>query len=184
MKKVFLDTEFTRVGMNTSLISVGMVSEENELFYVELEDYDKAQITGWLQENIMNLLTGDAVSSAVAARRIEEWLENIRGGRQIQLVSAGKLFDILLVSNLWAAVEEGSTLKTWRNRVPACIDHRWHLDLDTAFALNGLDPNMDRVEFSGMKADGARHNALFDAMVVKACWERLFTEESKKGLTL
>lgn len=175
MKKVFLDTEFTRAGLNTSLISVGMVSEDGETLYLQLNDYDRTQVTPWLKDNILCLLEGSAVSSAEASIIVAEWFEHVRRGQRIQLISAGKLFDVMLLFNLWAKVEEGSTLKTWRGRLPECIAHKHHLDLDTAFFLHGINPDIDRASFAGCMEEH-RHNALSDALVVKACWEKLFSE--------
>ena len=54
MTKVFFDTEFTRGGQNTSLISIGFVSENDEKLYIELNDFDKSQVDKWLKKNIMN----------------------------------------------------------------------------------------------------------------------------------
>lgn len=42
--KLFFDTEFTGLHKNTTLISIGIVSECGCKFYAELTDYDKTQI--------------------------------------------------------------------------------------------------------------------------------------------
>ena len=75
MKFVFFDTEFTRGGQNTTLISIGFVSASEETLYIELNDYDPLQVTPWLEENILNLLDGNAISSDEARQRIEVWFE-------------------------------------------------------------------------------------------------------------
>lgn len=36
MRKIFFDTEFTGLHQNTTLISIGLVSDEGERFYAEL----------------------------------------------------------------------------------------------------------------------------------------------------
>lgn len=38
--KIFFDTEFTGLHKDTTLVSIGMVSEDNRQFYAELTDYD------------------------------------------------------------------------------------------------------------------------------------------------
>lgn len=38
--KIFFDTEFTGLQQNTSLISIGLVTEDDRSFYAELVDYN------------------------------------------------------------------------------------------------------------------------------------------------
>lgn len=54
--KLFFDTEFTGLHKNTTLISIGVVTENDDLFYAELMDYDAMQINDWLKENVINNL--------------------------------------------------------------------------------------------------------------------------------
>jgi hypothetical protein len=44
-------------------------------------------------------------------------------------------------------------------------------DICTLFKIKGLDPDINREEFAGL--DGPKHNALHDALVIKACYEKL-----------
>lgn len=44
MARIFFDTEFTGLHKDTSLISIGLVSENGQKFYAEITDYDKSQI--------------------------------------------------------------------------------------------------------------------------------------------
>ncbi len=172
MKKVFFDTEFTKSGQNTTLISIGFVTEDGEELYVELNDYDQRQVTPWLKENIISLLEGKGVSSDEAAAKIRHWLDNVSNGKKIQLISAGKDIDNVLLFNLWGKVESGSTLKSWHDKLPAVIDHRHHMDLDTVFSLYGIDPSIDRREFSNA-VDTVRHKAIDDARVIRDCWKKM-----------
>ena len=48
--KIFFDTEFTGLHKNTTLISIGLVAENGDKIYAELNDYDKSQIDEWLQK--------------------------------------------------------------------------------------------------------------------------------------
>jgi len=45
-------------------------------------------------------------------------------------------------------------------------------DLASIFFKAGIDPDIDRVKFSGLPREGA-HNALYDAKVIKACYEKI-----------
>ena len=56
MTKIFFDTEFTGLHQNTTLISIGLISECGKTFYSEFTDYDKSQLDDWLQENVINNL--------------------------------------------------------------------------------------------------------------------------------
>lgn len=52
--KFWFDCEFTGLHKNTTLISLGVVSEGNRMFYAEFCDFDKEIIKGnkWFEENI------------------------------------------------------------------------------------------------------------------------------------
>lgn len=174
MKKVFFDTEFTRCGQNTSLISVGLVSECGSKLYLELNDYDRSQVTPWLKNNILSLLEGNPVDSLQAKKTIENWFKEIAPDRMIQLVCPGKGMDIVLLFNLWAEIEEGSTLRSTYKKPPKQINHSRHLDMDTIFMVNNIDPHVDRDLFAESNIKGRRHHALYDALVLKACWEKIY----------
>lgn len=51
--KVFYDAEFTGLHRNTSLISIGLVSESGAYFYAEFNDYDDKQVTDWIRDNVI-----------------------------------------------------------------------------------------------------------------------------------
>ena len=46
-------------------------------------------------------------------------------------------------------------------------------DLCTLFKAKGIDPDISREEFSNMKENSQKHNALWDAKVIKRCFELL-----------
>ena len=54
--KVFFDTEFTGLHKDTSLISIGLISEDRRCFYAELTDYDEKQCDDWIRENVIKHL--------------------------------------------------------------------------------------------------------------------------------
>lgn len=39
--------------------------------------------------------------------------------------------------------------------------------------VQGIDSAIDRVHFANTSIKGKRHNALYDALILKACWEKL-----------
>lgn len=58
---VYFDTEFTGLHQHTTLLSIGCIAETGAGFYAEFEDYDKSQVTPWLQNNVMPnlIMTGN-----------------------------------------------------------------------------------------------------------------------------
>ena len=56
MTKIFFDTEFTGLQLNTSLISIGLVTEHGFSFYAELNDYKKELLdTMGCKDDVLNL---------------------------------------------------------------------------------------------------------------------------------
>lgn len=48
----------------TTLISIGMVADDNRHFYAELVDYDKLQLNDWLIKNVIaNLKFGERIEN-------------------------------------------------------------------------------------------------------------------------
>jgi len=54
--KLFLDTEFTGLHQNTTLISLALVADTGEEFYAEFTDYDQSQVDPWLEEHVLQHL--------------------------------------------------------------------------------------------------------------------------------
>ena len=53
---LFFDTEFTGLRKNTTLISLGIVAENDKTFYAEFNDYDRKQMNKWLEDSVMKYL--------------------------------------------------------------------------------------------------------------------------------
>ena len=56
MENLYLDSEFTGLHQNTTIISIGIVSDSGKTFYAELNYYDKSQVDEWLQKNVIDNL--------------------------------------------------------------------------------------------------------------------------------
>lgn len=54
--KVFFDTEFTGLHRLTTLISIGLIAENERKFYAEFTDYNWDHVDPWLQENVVDKL--------------------------------------------------------------------------------------------------------------------------------
>jgi len=182
MKKVFFDTEFTGGGVNTSLISIGMVSDCGRKLYLEFNDYDRSQVTPWIAKNILGLLQGEGVDSIEARKRIEQWFNQIAPDQQIQLICPGKGLDSTLLFDLWADPVPPNTLREVRGKRPKQIDHERHLDMETIFLMQGIDSHIDRVAFAETDIKGEPHHALFDALILKKCWEKINAQEAESTI--
>lgn len=171
--KIFFDTEFTGLHQNTTLISIGLVAETGQTFYAELVDYDKSQINQWLQENVIDKLV---LSEYDNAAYLTEWRLK---GNEIDLIDALRIW-----------LKQFEEVEMWSD----CLSYDWVLfcqifghafnipknvyyipfDICTLFKAKGIDPDINREEFSKFE-DGtlSKHNALHDAFVIKACYEKL-----------
>lgn len=178
--KVFFDTEFTGLHKDTTLISIGLVDEDGRKFYAGLTDYDKSQVDNWLQENVIDNLMFNELEDGV----IED-MPNIDFIVNDLLYIKGNSTFVRHQLNLW--LSKYDSVEVWSD----CLAYDWVLfnhifghafnipsnvyyipfDICTLFKLKGVDPDINREEFAGI--EGNKHNALHDAVVIKACYEKL-----------
>ena len=59
------------------------------------------------------------------------------------------------------------------NKLPKQINHKFHVDLDTLFVLNNVEPSIDKYLFSGFKEKIKIHKSIDDAKIIKECWNKL-----------
>ena len=109
---IFFDTEFSTAGMNSELISLGMISENNDKLYIEF-NYNKRFVTSWLKENVINKLNKKKLNKNNAKKKIENWLNKVGKGKKIKLISAGKEMDNLLLYSLWTSKKKNVSY-CWR----------------------------------------------------------------------
>ena len=92
---IFFDTEFTELGVDPRLISIGLVSEDGkQSFYAELSDtYNKTDCSDFAEEFVLPLLQGGEVlmPMKVLGERLNHWLASF--GRPIQLVTDSLAWD-------------------------------------------------------------------------------------------
>jgi hypothetical protein len=168
--KVFFDTEFTGLHKGTTLISIGLVTERGDRLYAELTDYDKSQVDGWLQTNVINnlIIPDDERAQMVnhfkgnteyVREKIELWMNSLG---PVEMWSDCLAYDWVLFCQLF-----GHAFNIPKNvyYIP--------FDICTLMKIKGVDPDVNREEFAGMT--GKKHNALHDALVIQACYERLMT---------
>lgn len=211
--KLFLDSEFTGLRQNTTLISLGIFAETGESFYSELTDYDKSQVDDWIQQNVIEKLkfahkiysndnfvgweeiagqyekridVGDRLlatqvdfqngmkefrmigSSAHVEVRLKNWLSQFG---DVEIISDCLAYDWVLFCQIF-----GGAMKLPKNvyYIP--------FDLATMFKEKGIDPDINREEYASENIilSAEKHNALWDAKVIKACYEKLNFQKQQK----
>lgn len=169
--KVFFDTEFTGLHKNTTLVSIGLITERGETFYAELNDYDKGQCDEWIQTNVIDNLNipdehgkqkvktfkGD---TKYVTDKLKSWINNLG---PVEMWSDCLAYDWVLFNHLF-----GHAFNIPKNvyYIP--------FDICTLFKIKGIDPDINREEFAGI--DGKKHNSLHDAKVIKACYEKVMSQ--------
>lgn len=168
--KVFFDTEFTGLHQNTTLISIGLISADGKTFYAEFNDYDESQIDDWLHENVIANLKYKVVKSyantdewkgdtAFIRDRLWNWLMQFE---EVEMWSDCLAYDWVLFCQIF-----GHAFKIPKNvkYIP--------FDICTLFRMKGIDPDINREQYLGLPSGEGKHNALWDAVNIKNCYERL-----------
>ena len=184
MVKIFFDTEFTGLHQNTTLISIGLISECGKTFYAELTDYDKTQVDDWIKENVINNLKykGNPPSETFIInnendvecygnkehlmRCLKKWLLEFD---KIEIWSDCLSYDWVLFCNIFGHAFN----------IPENV-YYIPLDICTLFKIKGIDPDISREEYSGITEGIQKHNAMFDAKIIKTCYDKLISINENK----
>lgn len=183
--KIFFDTEFTGLHKETTLISIGLVSEEGTTFYAELIDYNKSQVDEWIQNNVIdNLLYNNIDSfSEVEPVPFEKSIRMkgdketvgcmLRGWLQqfdtIEWVSDVCHYDFVLLIDLLYGHALEMPYGIWNS---AC--HDINQDIAKTYNVNEIEAfDKSREEILkeyNVQIYGEKHNSLYDAKVIKAIY--------------
>ena len=200
MLNVYMDTEFTGLVQDTTLISIGLITEVGHKFYAVLNDYDESGVDAWIAENVIQHLIPAKYEKDKAD--IKEGYTVTKNLIEGFTPEGSDLFTLscfnvnkdecrrFLESWLRVQISEGPFEKCqiWCD----CYAYDWVLfcnlwngalkvpeyiyyiprDLSTYLSVCGVDPDVNRMRFSEMDS-GNQHNALWDAEVIKACVEKL-----------
>jgi len=209
--KIFFDCEFTGLHQNTTLISIGFISEcGTKTFYAEFTDYDKMQLDGWLVDNVISkLLFSHKIT--VVNDSWENWItDKGKYSNALEFTLANKdmsRFECIgkkeMVTNrLTKWFEQFDDVEIWSD----CLSYDWVLfcelfggafkipenifyipfDLCTLLKEKGIDPDINREELAQVEnrqlpnglfpekaTDIPKHNAFWDAQVIKWCYENV-----------
>lgn len=191
MKKLFFDTEFSGMLKDTTLISIGVVDEDGRSFYAEFGDFNDRQVDEWILANVVEKLrfhgkdgkgwctcstNGNATevygNKVFITECLEEWLQEYAEDG-VQFVSDVCHYDFVLLIDLWG---HAFSLPKFVN--PVCHD----INQDIAKFLGVSEEDAfaaSRVVLAGMEGKVDEHNALGDAMVIRALHEELQKPDSK-----
>lgn len=167
---------------DTTLISIGVISEDGKTFYAELNDYDKSQVDEWIQNNVIDNLYLKQEQDPYLRGRID-----VSGPNNDCFDVVGDMNYVAQALKFW--IGQFDDIKIWSD----CLAYDWvlfnHLfghafnlpkniyyipfDICTLFEVKEIDADISREEFIGNAIEGKKHNSLYDAKVIKACYDKL-----------
>lgn len=174
--RVFMDSEFTGLHQGSTLISIGLVADNGRQFYAEFTDYDKTQVDDWVKDNVIahlqffgetdknfiSVISGHTLmrgNSKKITSALEDWFKQFK---KVELWSDCHHYDMVLFMELF-----GGAFGIPENMyyIP--------FDISTMFKVLGIDPDVSREAFIDRPIDGVKHNSLYDAKVIQACYDKL-----------
>lgn len=177
---IYFDTEFTGLHKNTTLISIGLVDENGRTFYAEFTDYDRRQVNDWILENVIeHLISSKSKNRFVYGttvvgekttvigdklkikQELEHWLSEYD---EVQLVSDVCHYDMVLFIDIF-----GDAFSIPGNVSAACHDINQDIAMYGGISeKDAFDESRESIIAKAeIKIDGDKHNALYDALVIK-----------------
>jgi len=158
--KIFFDTEFTGLYKKPTLISIGMVAQDGREFYCVLNDYDKTQIDDFVGNHVRSIFQDNNSKNKKQMRNeIERFIKPYKKVEFWSDYLSNHLLDWVLFNQIWE----------YPYNIPHEI-YRVPFDLCTLFKIKGIDPDVNREQYSGMTEGSQKQNALWDAKVIRECY--------------
>jgi len=175
--KIFFDTEFTGLHKNTTLISIGLVDENKRTFYAEFSDYYDSQCDEWIHENVIKYLKWSKEESIENFATIhvndlevygtKEYIKTVLADwlskyDEVELVSDCCHYDMVLFIDIFGGAFD----------IPSHVNqvcHDINQDIAKHFKISekeAFDKSREGI-ISNIKIEGNKHNALYDAKVIK-----------------
>lgn len=189
--KLFFDCEMTELHRGSTLISLGIVDENNRYFYAEFTDYDKSAryLSPFIQENVIKNLWFNKYPDGPLSHKIYDPTD---GSVQLK----GNTLNVKAELESWLSVYDRIE---WIADVPTydfmlLIDLLWYNAIDIPYdgkfspdcynisqaiqdflgcdSFTAFDKNREDLlkELGGPKVEGVKHNSLYDARVCKALY--------------
>lgn len=203
--RIYYDAEFTGLTKDTSLISVGFTTDDqNDYFYAEFNDYDDSKVDQWLQKHVIdnmiynghenarqvfndsdNIITVMKGNKNEVQCALNKWLFDIhaKNDKQIQFYTDCYAYDWVLLNDLITNGKSALYIPKFIYYIP--------FDLSTLMQSKGIDPDINREEFAGTSEiqnlldsepfktmatnKNVKHNSLWDAFVAKKCFQRIYS---------
>lgn len=194
--KIFFDTEFTGLHKDTTLISIGIISEDGRTFYAELNDFDESQLDDWTQQNVIANLLFEAPKEYMPGHWEQEAYmmstvqPDIPLTEQFNVELRGDTRTVAAQLTKWLE-QFNEEVEVWSDclaydwvlfcnlfkhafNIPKCV-YYIPFDICTLFKVKGVDPDINREEFAGCISsdDVKKHNALWDAKIIRDCYNKL-----------
>lgn len=198
--KVFISTEFTGKHKNTTIISIGIVSEDGRTFYAEFNDYEESQVTDQIKEHIIEKLQFESPKEYTPGKLEQEHYIKSRFDEEIPLTQKfniemrGSKDDIKQELTDWLN-QFNERIEIWGD----CLTYDWVLftdifgtafdipecvyyipfNISTTLNMKGIDPDINREKFAYEFGHGElvstsnKYSTLFDAYIIRRCYRIL-----------
>lgn len=193
MPKIFFNVSHTSLGVNSTPISVGIITSSGEHLYAEYIDFDYTEL-----DDIASTYTLPEMTWWGAYRKMGRSFSQFFKTVQNDTIIAGKhvyaIGDRAYVNEqiriwyrkhlrrqenveVWGDQDaRGTTLlqslfqpiyESYKNVSPDIYD------LSTVFKVYGIDPKMSREAFINRPLEFGKYEALYQARVIEACYDKL-----------
>jgi hypothetical protein len=165
---IFFDTEFTDLGLDPRLISIGLISEDGREFYAELYYvYEILTYSSFVQESVLPHLTGgdSRISMDTLTLRLGDWLESFE--QPITLSTDSISWDWPLILKMF------SLPGTWPENVAGMPVNLYDL-IGSPFFERSVEQ-----AFQNNVPQLRRHHALDDAKANRLAWLAWRVSKSK-----
>ena len=159
MVKIFFDCEFSSLNQYSQLLSIGLVSENGDEFYAEVE-YDPNKIHFWVKENVLPKLNDKKLTRNELKSKLNDYFAQF--DEPIEMWGDVPHYDWVHFCEIY-----GGALNLPENIYYICFD------IATLFKVKGLDPDVDREKYLKTNKTDKKHNALWDAQIAFQCYYKL-----------
>jgi oligoribonuclease (3'-5' exoribonuclease) len=198
-KLIYMDLEFTGLQQQTVLISLGLVADTGETFYAEnlgfscpehFASFDDAR---FFEENIKPSLMFYGTKATTVEREgrsyrvagqpylirssLEEWFQKLSGTAvppddSFQIVGDVCTYDWVVFCNLW---KHALSVPSYIYYIP--------FDIATMMPMCGYHSDTSRESLIEETVNGSKHNALYDAQVIRLIHKRLQDDYARNHST-
>ena len=151
---IFFDTEFTELGVDPRLISIGLISEDDQTFYAELTDtYTQADCSHFAVEAVLPHLEGGKarVNMPELTMQLSKWLQAFK--QPVTLACDSLAWDWMWMQEIFYSIETWPPNLDGKPVILKFNDEVFNAAVEAAFA-------------SGLR----RHHALDDAKANRTGW--------------